>query len=171
LTIRTGILLFTISTVVLCVVGDAARSRATEPIAPSPGPPSAAVPDAAMELSYRPLIARRVISTPPGAQILRRGAVLGTTPIELELSQSDRPAWFTVRLAGHVEQTIAIVPDEPDTTYIALGRAPPPPDTEPASDRPSPLERRTPPTPPAQQPRGRVRAPTAQRRIASSEMP
>jgi hypothetical protein len=71
-----------------------------------------------------PLIARRVVSKPPGAELLSNGEVIGETPVEIELPQSDDAEPFTLRLTGYLEQTIEIVPNRPGTTTVALEREP-----------------------------------------------
>jgi hypothetical protein len=130
----------TVSRVVVGVVGiviavvvtdrDATTEATTEAttvaVAPPPEPPAAAVPDATEDLVLPPLISRRVISNPPGAELQRHGMVFGKTPVELELPQSDEAESFTLRLAGYLEQTIEIVPDQPGTTYVVLKRKPQP---------------------------------------------
>jgi hypothetical protein len=71
-----------------------------------------------------PLVARTVISKPPGAELLSNGELLGTTPLAIELPRSDEAEPLTLRLAGYVEQTIDIVPDRPGTTSVVLEREP-----------------------------------------------
>jgi len=95
-------------------------------VSPPPERPAAAVPDQTEDRVFSPLIARRVISSPPGAEILRHGTVLGTTPIELELTQSEATEPVTLRLAGYLEQMFEIMSDQPGTTYVVLRRAPRP---------------------------------------------
>jgi hypothetical protein len=102
------------------------REATTEEVAPPPEPPAVAVPGPTEDLVLPPLISRRVISNPPGAELLRHGTVLGKTPLELELQQSDEAEPFTLRLAGYLEQTIELVPDQPGTTYVVLKREPQP---------------------------------------------
>lgn len=88
--------------------------------------PAAAVPDQTADRVFSPLISRRVISSPPGAELLRHGTVIGKTPIELELTQSGETEPVTLRLAGYLEQMFEIMPDQPGTTYVVLKRAPRP---------------------------------------------
>lgn len=88
--------------------------------------PAAAVPEQTANHVFSPLTSLRVISSPPGAELLRHGAVLGTTPIELELTQSEQAEPVTLRLAGYLEQTFEIMPDQPGATYVVLKRAPEP---------------------------------------------
>jgi len=87
---------------------------------------AAAVPDQTADRVFSSLIARRVISSPPGAELVRHGTVLGKTPIELELTQSEEAEPITLRLAGYLAQTFEIMPDQRETTYVVLKRAPPP---------------------------------------------
>ncbi len=92
-------------------------------VSPSLERPTAAVLDQTANRVSSPLISRRVISSPPGAELLRHGTVLGTTPIELELTQSEEAEPVTLRLAGYLEQMFEIMPDQPGTTYVVLKRA------------------------------------------------
>jgi len=94
--------------------------------APPQERPAAAVPDQTANHVFSALSSRRVISSPPGAELLRHGTVLGTTPIELELTQSEQAEPITLRLAGYLEQTFEIMPDQPGATYVVLKRAPRP---------------------------------------------
>lgn len=137
MTIRSWTIVIAIATPLLWLGRGASRTPSTEDLVPPSAPAAAALPEVTEGLWYSPLIARRVISTPTGAEVLRRGAVLGKTPIELELTKSRDAQSFTLRLAGYVAQTIEIVPDEPDTTYVVLTREPPPVVHEPGSDQPS----------------------------------
>jgi hypothetical protein len=127
------VLVITISIWLLCMDRRDARAPATKEVAPPPDPPAAA-PDRTEDLVLPPLIARRVISKPLGAELQRHGTVLGKTPVELELPQSDEPERLTLHLAGYLEQTIELVPDQPGATYVVLKRD--------LSTSPMPLARR-----------------------------
>ena len=118
---RWTVLVIAISTWLLWMDGGDARAPATKEAAPPPEPPAAA-PDRTEDLVLPPLIARRVISKPLGAELQRHGTVLGKTPVELELPQSDEAERITLRLAGYLEQTFELVPDQPGATYVVLKR-------------------------------------------------
>ena len=115
---------------IVCAVMARSPETALVAMAPAASPPrerpAAAVPDQTEDRVFSPLIARRVISSPPGAELLRHGTVLGTTPIELELTQSEAAEPITLRLAGYLEQVFEIMPDQPGATYVVLKRAPRP---------------------------------------------
>jgi len=81
-----------------------------------------------------PLIARKVTSKPPGAELMSNGESLGTTPLEIELPQTDQAEPLTLRLAGYLEQTIEIVPNQAGTTNVVLEREPQPVSHELACD-------------------------------------
>lgn len=95
-------------------------------VSPPQERPAAAVPDQTANHVFSPLISRRVISSPAGAELLRHGTVLGTTPIELELTQYEEAEPVTLRLAGYLEQSFELMPDQPGATYVVLKRAPEP---------------------------------------------
>jgi len=95
-----------------------------EPIAAPPPPPR---PPASTEAHVLPQrITRQVITEPPGAELWRNGQVLGKTPVEIELPQSDQAEPLTLRLAGYLEQTIEIMPNQAGATNVVLEREPQP---------------------------------------------
>jgi len=115
---------------IVCAVMARLPETALAATAAAASPPreraAAAAPDQTTNHVFSALISRRVISSPPGAELLRRGAVLGTTPIELELTPSEAAEPVTLRLAGYLEQSCELMPDQPGATYVVLKRAPEP---------------------------------------------
>ena len=85
-----------------------------------------AVLDRTEHVVLPPLVTHKVTSKPPGAELVSNGDVIGTTPAELELPQSNEPEPLTLRLAGYLEQTIEIVPSKAGTTAVVLEREPQP---------------------------------------------
>lgn len=67
---------------------------------------------------------RHMITTDPaGAQVVRDGVVLGTTPYELELAAHET-AEIDLRMAGRRGAHQTIAPDAPGTVHTALARRP-----------------------------------------------
>jgi serine/threonine-protein kinase len=66
-----------------------------------------------------------VDSTPPGAQILLRGVVLGTTPYHGTLPRDDREARLVVRLAGYADKVVGVRASQPIAEHVTLARKAP----------------------------------------------
>lgn len=65
-------------------------------------------------------------STPPGAQVVLDGAVLGTTPFHGSVARRDRELKLIVRLAGYADRIVIARASQPITERIALARKPGP---------------------------------------------
>jgi hypothetical protein len=88
----------------------AAPSRELDP--PSPPPPVA--------------VDAEIDSAPAGADVVLGGEVLGTTPFHGQIPRSDRDVKLVIRLAGHVDRTIAVRATEPIHERVTLARKPTP---------------------------------------------
>jgi serine/threonine-protein kinase len=88
----------------------AAPGRELDP--PSPPPPVA--------------VDAEIDSAPAGADVVLGGEVLGTTPFHGQIPRSDRDVKLVIRLAGHVDRTIAVHATEPIHERVTLARKPPP---------------------------------------------
>ena len=88
----------------------AAPSRALDP--PSPPP--------------RVAVDVEIDSAPAGADVVLGGELLGTTPFRGQIPRSDRDVKLVIRLAGHVDRTIAVHATEPIHERVTLARKPPP---------------------------------------------
>jgi serine/threonine-protein kinase len=85
-------------------------SRELDP--PSPPPPAAVDVD--------------IDSAPAGADVVLGDEVLGTTPFHGRIPRSDREVKLVIRLAGHVDRTIAGHATEPIHERVTLARKPSP---------------------------------------------
>lgn len=63
-------------------------------------------------------------STPPGADILWSGRVLGQTPFQGKLPRGERAMTMVVRLRGYVDKIIVVRPNKPSTQNISLVASP-----------------------------------------------
>jgi eukaryotic-like serine/threonine-protein kinase len=88
----------------------AAPSRGLDP--PSPPPPAA--------------VDAEIDSAPAGADVVLGGELLGTTPFHGRIPRSDRDVELVIRLAGHLDRTIAVHATEPIHERVTLARKPPP---------------------------------------------
>jgi serine/threonine-protein kinase len=79
-----------------------------------------------------------VDSSPPGAQVVVDGAVLGTTPYHGSLPRGDREARLVLRLTGYADKVVVVRASQPIAEHLTLVRK-----------VPAPL-----PAPPAGSPRG-----------------
>ena len=66
-------------------------------------------------------------SVPAGAQVLRAGAVLGTTPFRGTLPRRDGAVTLLVRLAGYADKSVVVHPDHTVSERIKLVRSTPAP--------------------------------------------
>jgi serine/threonine-protein kinase len=66
-----------------------------------------------------------VDSVPSGAQVLRAGAVLGTTPFRGTLPRRDAAVTLVVRLAGYADKRVVVHPDHAVSERIKLVRPAP----------------------------------------------
>ncbi|WP_158542539.1 serine/threonine protein kinase [Lujinxingia litoralis] len=78
----------------------------SEPVALEPAPPE--------------LITVEVASIPQGARFFQDGALVGITPITLELPRSEQALTFELKLDGHEERTFRFEPTEDRTFEIDL---------------------------------------------------
>jgi eukaryotic-like serine/threonine-protein kinase len=111
----------------------------------SDAPPTAAHPPSTASPPHGPaphspdssdLVDVAVDSTPPGAQIVLRGVVLGTTPYHGTLPRDDREARLMVRLAGYTDRVVVAHASQPIAEHVTLVRkapAPPPSAESPKS--------------------------------------
>ena len=97
-----------------------------EPPAPVPAPPPAL--PATVDIT--------VESTPPGAEVVLAGSVLGTTPYRGQIPRSDRDVKLVVRAPGYLDRTIAVRASQAIQQRVTLIRKPPPaPPKRSKSDR------------------------------------
>jgi hypothetical protein len=57
-----------------------------------------------------PEVVLKLVSTPPGAQVVLNDAVLGTTPLEFKAKKSEAELAFIFRLPGHRPEKRAVAP-------------------------------------------------------------
>ncbi len=62
----------------------------------------------------------RVVSEPPGAQVLVAGALVGNTPVEIPVPDEGRERTVEVRQRGYETQTVLITTSSPDEISVAL---------------------------------------------------
>jgi serine/threonine-protein kinase len=72
-----------------------------------------------------------VNSVPAGAQVLRAGAVLGTTPFRGTLPRRDGAVTLLVRLAGYADKSVVVHPDHAVSERVKLVRSTPAPGPAP----------------------------------------
>ncbi|TMQ19216.1 MAG: PEGA domain-containing protein [Deltaproteobacteria bacterium] len=98
-------------------------SRAADPSVP---------PERAAQLPPEPATVEVAIdSSPPGAQVVVDGTVVGTTPFHGRLPRRDRDVKLVIRLAGYVDRTVVAHASHPITERVKLVR----PATPPRSSR------------------------------------
>lgn len=76
----------------------------------------------ARDAAPREIIDVLVESTPPGAQLLLNGVVLGKTPYRGALPRQTAEATLVLRLAGYADKTITVRPDHEIHERIKLAR-------------------------------------------------
>jgi hypothetical protein len=76
-----------------------------------------------------------VDSVPSGAQVLRAGVVLGTTPFRGTLPRRDGAVTLVVRLAGYADKRVVVHPDHAVSERIKLVRSARPPAPVPRANR------------------------------------
>ena len=96
----------------------AAAPRVQAPTAPARE--LVALPAAEPELAPEVQAGIRVSSTPAGASVIVAGAVIGTTPVDLERPSAGTTQAIRIELAGHSPRTLTLASDAPDTLSVRL---------------------------------------------------
>jgi serine/threonine-protein kinase len=83
-------------------------------------------PAAPSSLQTPSAVALDIDSTPPGAEVVLRGEVLGRTPFRGPLPRGDNEVAIVIRLRGYASRTIVVRPGKPITQQINLVPSSPP---------------------------------------------
>ena len=62
----------------------------------------------------------QIVSTPPGAEVVASGAVIGNTPVRVPRTSTNTD--YLVRMAGHEPQLVRVMPSSPETVSITLNK-------------------------------------------------
>jgi hypothetical protein len=76
----------------------------------------------ARDAAPREMVDMLVESTPPGAQVVMNGLVLGKTPYSGTLPRRTATATLVLRLAGYADKTITVRPDHEIRERIKLAK-------------------------------------------------
>ncbi len=90
-----------------------------------PGPGEAPVKPPGEGHVDRPRVCRiRLVTTPPGAHVMRDGTDLGTTPLVDSMPYSSTPLAYSISAAGYVTYETAVTPEHRRTLNISLKPTP-----------------------------------------------
>ncbi|MEQ9076682.1 MAG: PEGA domain-containing protein, partial [Sandaracinaceae bacterium] len=67
-------------------------------------------------------VTHRVISEPAGAEVVLDGEVIGEAPLAVTRPGDVASLEITLRLRGHVEQTISVTEESPEEVVVTLPR-------------------------------------------------